>query len=61
MTKVIFFDMGYTLVNEDAVWIKQGFGVLQTPLSDEDKPDYIISGLLELPGIFLSELSKEIF
>lgn len=34
------------------VWIKQGFGRLQTPLSEKDTPDYVIYSLLELLKIF---------
>ena len=34
------------------VWVKQGFGRLQTPLSEKDAPDYIIDHLSELLHIF---------
>ena len=32
----------------NTVWIKQGFGRLQTPLSEEDTPDYTVDTLSEL-------------
>ena len=35
------------------VWLRQGFGALQTPKSPEYTPDYTIDSLTELPGIFL--------
>ncbi len=35
------------------VWIRQGFGALQTPKGPEYTPDYIIDSLKELSGIFL--------
>ena len=35
------------------VWIKQGFGRLQTPLSEKDTPDYTIENLSELLNIFI--------
>lgn len=34
------------------VWIKQGFGRLQTPLSEKDIPDYTVECLSELLNIF---------
>ena len=34
------------------VWIKQGFGKCQTPLSEKDTPDYTIEHLSELLGLF---------
>lgn len=34
------------------VWVKQGFGRLQTPLSEKDAPDYTIDHLSELLHIF---------
>ncbi len=34
------------------VWIKQGFGALQTPLSKSEEPDYTINNLTELLKIF---------
>ena len=34
------------------VWIKQGFGVLQKPLSKSEEPDYTINNLAELLKIF---------
>ena len=34
------------------VWIKQGFGRLQTPLCEQDVPDYTIEHLSELLNIF---------
>ena len=34
------------------VWIKQGFGALQKPLSKSEEPDYTISSLSELLKIF---------
>ena len=34
------------------VWIKQGFGALQKPLSKSEEPDYTISNLTELLKIF---------
>ena len=34
------------------VWIKQGFGALQTPLSAADTPDHTVNSLLELTEIF---------
>jgi HAD superfamily hydrolase (TIGR01662 family) len=36
------------------VWIKQGFGALQKPLSKSEDPDYTISSLSELLKIFLA-------
>lgn len=39
-------------VGMKTVWIKQGFGGLQTPLSEKDTPDYVIEGLSELLKIF---------
>ena len=45
--KVLFFDVGYTLVNEDAVW--------ETRCRDQAKTkeaDYTISNLTELLKIF---------
>ena len=36
------------------VWIKQGFGALQKPLSKSEEPDYTISSLSELLKIFLA-------
>ena len=35
------------------VWIRQGFGALQTPKGPEYTPDYTVDSLTELPGIFL--------
>ena len=35
------------------VWLRQGFGALQTPKGPEYTPNYIIDSLTELPGIFL--------
>ena len=34
------------------VWIKQGFGALQKPLSESEEPDYTINKLSELLDIF---------
>ncbi len=34
------------------IWIKQGFGALQKPLSKSEEPDYTISNLSELLEIF---------
>jgi HAD superfamily hydrolase (TIGR01662 family) len=34
------------------VWIKQGFGALQKPLSKSEEPDYTINNLTELLNIF---------
>lgn len=34
------------------VWIKQGFGALQNPLSKSEEPDYTINNLTELLKIF---------
>ena len=34
------------------VWIKQGFGALQTPMSKDSKPDYTVHNLSELLKIF---------
>lgn len=34
------------------VWIRQGFGALQSPLSSSDTPDHTISSLRELADIF---------
>ena len=34
------------------VWIKQGFGALQKPLSKSEEPDYTINNLAELLKIF---------
>ena len=34
------------------VWIKQGFGALQKPLSKSEEPDYTINNLTELLTIF---------
>lgn len=34
------------------VWIKQGFGVLQKPLSKSEEPDHFINNLSELLEIF---------
>ena len=34
------------------VWIKQGFGALQTPLSSADEPDYCVNSLAELTELF---------
>ena len=39
-------------VGMKTVWIKQGFGRLQTPLGEEDTPDYTIEHLSELLNIF---------
>lgn len=39
-------------VGMGTVWIKQGFGRLQTPLSEQDTPDHIVEGLSELLRIF---------
>ena len=36
------------------VWIKQGFGALQKPLSKSEEPDYTINNLAELLKIFFS-------
>ena len=36
------------------VWIKQGFGALQNPLSKSEEPDYTINNLTELLKIFSS-------
>ena len=36
------------------VWIKQGFGALQKPLSKSEEPDYTINNLTELLNIFSS-------
>ncbi len=36
------------------VWIKQGFGALQKPLSKSEEPDYTINNLTELLRIFSS-------
>ena len=36
------------------VWIKQGFGALQKPLSKSEEPDYTINNLTELLKIFSS-------
>ena len=36
------------------VWIKQGFGALQKPLSKSEEPDHTISNLAELLKIFSS-------
>lgn len=36
------------------VWIKQGFGALQKPLSKAEEPDYTINKLSELLKIFLA-------
>lgn len=36
------------------VWIKQGFGALQKPLSKSEEPDYTINNLAELLKIFSS-------
>ena len=36
------------------VWIKQGFGALQTPRSLSYAPDWTVHSLTELPGLFLS-------
>ena len=35
------------------VWLRQGFGALQTPKGPEYVPDNTIQSLTELPGIFL--------
>ena len=35
------------------VWIKQGFGALQTPMSKDSKPDYTVHNLSELLKIFV--------
>ncbi len=35
------------------VWLRQGFGALQTPKGPEYTPDYTVDSLAELPGIFL--------
>ena len=35
------------------VWLRQGFGALQTPKGPEYTPDHTIDSLTELPGIFL--------
>ncbi len=35
-----------------SVWIKQGFGALQKPLSKSEEPDYTINNLTELLKIF---------
>ena len=35
------------------VWLRQGFGALQTPNGPEYTPDYRIDSLKELPSIFL--------
>ena len=35
------------------VWIKQGFGALQEPLSQSEKADYTVNNLSELLGISL--------
>lgn len=37
------------------VWINQGFGVLQKPLSKSEEPDYTINNLTELIKIFFLE------
>ena len=34
------------------VWIKQGFGALQKPLSESEEPDHSINNLSELLEIF---------
>ena len=34
------------------VWIKQGFGALQKPLSKSEEPDHTINNLAELLKIF---------
>lgn len=39
-------------VGMGTVWVKQGFGRLQTPLSEKDAPDYTIDHLSELLHIF---------
>lgn len=39
-------------VGMKTVWIKQGFGRLQIPLSEKDTPDYSIDNLSELLHIF---------
>lgn len=39
-------------VGMKTVWIKQGFGKLQTPLSKEDTPDYSVDGLSDLLNLF---------
>lgn len=39
-------------VGMKTVWVKQGFGSIQTPLSAEDTPDYTIAHLSELLHIF---------
>lgn len=39
-------------VGMKTVWIKQGFGKLQTPLCEGDTPDYAIEHLSELLDIF---------
>lgn len=36
------------------VWIKQGFGALQKPLSNSEEPDHTINNLAELLKIFYS-------
>ncbi len=45
--KVLFFDVGYTLVNEDAVWETHCRDQAQT-----EEADYTISNLTELLKIF---------
>ena len=45
--KVLFFDVGYTLVNEDAVWETRCRDQAQT-----EEADYTISNLTELLKIF---------
>ena len=35
------------------VWLRRGFGALQTPRGPEFEPDYTADSLKELPGIFL--------
>ena len=34
------------------VWIKQGFGGLGVPLTQEEQPNYIVENLSEVIGIF---------
>ena len=51
MIKTLFFDVGYTLVNEDAVWERRCKEQAETEEA-KNPPDYEVENLTELLKIF---------
>lgn len=40
------------LLGMHTVWLRQGFGALQAPLSSSDTPNHIITNLVQLLQLF---------